>query len=299
MTRRDWGKAAVGGLAATVLPLNRVLGAKKINSTFSGVLLGSQSYSFRDRPLDELIKGMVAVGLGSCELWQGHVEPRELSAKQYSSKDAREELRKWRLTTPLSEFRAIGNKFAAAGIELFAYNLSFREDFTDEEIDRGFQMARAMGAKAMTASSTVPTAKRVDGFARRYRMRVGMHNHSDLRNPNEFATPDSFARALEGASPYLAINLDIGHFTAANFDAVDFMKKHHDRIVSIHVKDRKKNQGDNVPFGTGDTPIKDVLTLMKANRWKFPANLEYEYRGTDTIAEMKACLDYCKSALGA
>ena len=93
------------------------------------------------------------------------------------------------------------------------------------------------------------------------------------------------------------INLDIGHFTAANFDAVDFLTKHHSRIVTLHIKDRKKNQGDNVPLGEGDTPIKAVLQLLKKNRYPIPANIEYEYKGSDTVAEVRKCLDYCKKAL--
>src|SRR5262249_17818266 len=150
-----------------------------------------------------------------CELWQGHVEPRE--------RKPREEMRQWRLSVPLSGFTAVRAKFDRAGIGLYAYNLSFRGDFTDEESDRGFQMAKALGAKVMTASSNVKTGKRVDPFAQRYKMRVGMHNHSNIR-PNEFATPDDFSAAMEGVSKYIAINLDIGHFTAANFDPVDFLR---------------------------------------------------------------------------
>jgi len=106
---------------------------------------------------------------------------------------------------------------------------------------------------------------------------------------------------MAGNSKYIAINLDIGHFTAANFDAVDFLKQHHDRIVTLHVKDRKKNQGDNLPLGQGDTPIKEVLQTLKKNRYKIPANIEYEYGGKgkqfDTLAEVKKCFEYCKNAL--
>jgi sugar phosphate isomerase/epimerase len=207
-------------------------------------------------------------------------------------------LRKWRLSVSLDEFKAVRKKFDVAGINLYAFNYSFRDNFTDEEIERGFKIAQAMGVKIITASSNVSTAKRVDPFAKKYKIRVGMHNHSNIR-PNEFATPDDFAAAMNGTSEYICINLDIGHFTAANFDAVDYLSKNASRIVTLHIKDRKKNQGENVSFGEGDTPIKAVLELLKKNKWKIPANIEYEYKGADTVAEMKKCLAYCKQALGA
>ncbi len=289
ISRRDWNKMMLGGLAASVLPLENLLAAAKPNSKFMGVQIGAQSYSFRDRSLDDAIKGYVDVGINCCELWSGHVEPKGLKP---------DDLRKWRLSVSLDEIKAVRKKFDAAGIQLYAYNYSFREDFTDEEIERGFKIAQAMGIKTLTASSNVTTAKRVDPFAKKYKIRVGMHNHSRIV-ANEFATPDDFANAMNGMSEYICINLDIGHFTAANFDAVDYLNKHHDRIVTLHIKDRKKNQGDNVVFGEGDTPIKPVLELLKQNKWKIPANIEYEYKGADTIAEMKKCLAYCKQALGA
>jgi sugar phosphate isomerase/epimerase len=281
LTRREWNRLALGSLAALSLPIQ--------SCTADGVKIGVQSYSFRDRSLDDAIKAMVEVGLSSCELWSGHVEPKDLK---------REERRDWRLTTPIDEFTKVGEKFKKAGIDLYAYNYSFKDDFTDDEIKRGFEMAKAMGAQVITASANVNTAKRIDVYASQYKMKVGMHNHSNIK-PNEFATADDFAQAMEGNSEYICINLDIGHFTAANFDAVDYLQKHHARIVTLHIKDRKRDQGENVPFGEGDTPIKPVLELLMKNRWKIPANIEYEYNGADTVAEVKRCFEFCKKALGA
>ena len=157
-------------------------------------------------------------------------------------------------------------------------------------------MAGALGVDVITASSNVTTAQRVDPFARRHRIRVGFHNHSNVK-PNEFATPDDFAAALRGASDMLAINLDIGHFTAAGFDALSFLDAHHERILSLHLKDRRRDQGPNVPFGTGDTPIVAVLRRLRDRRWSIPANIEYEYKGADTVDEVRRCLDYCRQAL--
>lgn len=286
MTRREWTRLAAGAAAIGLLPASSLAGP---NSKVKGVQIGAQSYSFRDRSLDDAIKGYLEVGLGTCELWSGHLEPKGLS---------RDDLRKWRLTTPLSFFSLVSEKFRKAGIDLYALNYSFRDDFTDEEIARGFEIGKALGAKVLTASSNVSTAKRIDPFAKKYKMRVGMHNHSNIK-PNEFATPDDFAKAMEGTSEFICINLDIGHFTAANFDAVDFLNKHHDRIVTLHLKDRKRDQGANVPFGEGDTPIKPVLELLSKKRSRIPANIEYEYKGADTLVEMKRCYEFCRKALGA
>lgn len=293
-SRRDFGKTVLGAAGSLVLPVgpDRSFAAAKPHSKVHGVQIGVQSYSFRDRPLDEAIAGMVECGINCCELWQGHVEPRSAT----KGKEAREELRKWRATVSLDEFKKVREKFQKAGIILYAYNYSFREDFSEEEIERGFQMAQALGVKALTASSNVSAARRVDPLAQKYKLPVGMHNHSNIR-PNEFATPDDFAAAMKGMSQYIAINLDIGHFLAAGFDPVAFLQEHHPHIVTLHIKDRKKNQGENVEFGKGDTPIKEVLQVLKKGKHPIPANIEYEYKGSDTVAEVKKCLAYCKQAL--
>jgi sugar phosphate isomerase/epimerase len=294
ISRRDAGKLIVGGGAGLALARGWLSGAARIDSVVRGVQIGAQSYSFRDRLLEAAIKGYQTVGLGECELWSGHIEPNEERTK-------REVLRQWRLATPLDHFRQVRRQFDAAGILLYAYNYSFRKDFTDPEIERGFEMAEALGVKYITASANVSVAPRVDVYAKKYKITVGFHGHDDTKNPDEFSTPETFARAMKGASPYLGVNLDIGHFTAAGYDAVAYIREHHEHIVTLHIKDRKKNHGPNMPFGQGDTPITDVLRLLRDQHWKIPANIEYEYgeeiKGLDTIAEVKKCYEYCRKAL--
>jgi sugar phosphate isomerase/epimerase len=289
LTRRQFSGLVLGGFAG--LPLAGRL-AQAPDSTVAGVRIGAQSYSFRDRSLDETIAAMRAVGLAFCELWQGHVEPRQ----EDGSEAKRDPLRAWRLSVPLDSFREIRKKFDAAGVTLTAYNLSFRDDFTDAELRRGFEMARALGVGVITASATISVIPRVDPLAKEFGIKVGLHNHSKA-DANEFATPDDFAAAMKGASPQIQINLDIGHFTAANFDALDYLDKHHDRIVSLHIKDRTRDQGPYVPFGEGNAPITAVLQRLRDRKWSIPAQIEYEYKGADTVAEVKRCYDYCRAAL--
>jgi len=282
-TRRDVGKIALAALPAATL-----FGQNKINSTIGGVRLGAQSYSFREKPLDGVIQAMIDIGLGECELFSPHIEPKGVS---------RDDLRKWRLTVPRSELEGVKKKFLVAGINLYALNLSFNDSFTDEEIDRGFDIAKALGVGVITASATLTSAKRVAPFAEKHDMIVAFHGHSDVKDPNQFATPEAFAKALAMSKKY-AINLDIGHFVATNYDPVEFIKAHHKDILVLHLKDRKRDQGPNTPWGEGDTPIKQVLQLLKKEKYPMRALIEYEYRGaSDSVTEVKKCFEYCKEAL--
>jgi sugar phosphate isomerase/epimerase len=282
-TRRDFAK-----IALTALPAASLLAQKKINSNIRGVLLGAQSYSFREKPLDGVIQAMSEIGLGDCELFSPHIEPKGVS---------REDLRKWRLTVPLDEIKAVRKKFDDAGINLCAFNLSFNDSFTNDEIDRGFELAKALGVPVITASATVSSARRVAPFADKHNMTVAFHGHSVVKVPNQFAKPEAFAQAL-GMSKKYAINLDIGHFVAANYDPVEYIREQHEHIVILHLKDRKRDQGPNTPWGEGDTPIKQVLQLLKKEKYPIRALIEYEYKGaSDSVTEVKKCFEYCKAAL--
>jgi sugar phosphate isomerase/epimerase len=299
ISRRSFNK-----LALAALPLTSAL-AKMIDSKVAGVQLGVQSYSFRDLQLDEAIQAMVTDGLGDCELFSPHLEPGGPAAaiKNWMTHDPAvqkqfaDNLRQWRISTPISYFEGIRKKFSDAGVHLYAFNYSFDAAMTDPEIDRGFQMAKALGVGLITASTTLSVAQRVVPFAAKHKILVAMHGHSDIKDPEQFATPESFSKALK-MSPNYRINLDIGHFTAAGFDPVDFIQQHHDKIVLLHLKDRKKNDGPNTPWGQGDTPIKGVLQLLKANHYPIPAFIEYEYEGTgSSVEEVAKCYEYAKAAL--
>ena len=288
-----------------------------------GVQLGCQTYSFHDitqggpQAIDRILQTMGRIGLDTCELFSPHLEPFPLPwfaveawapkaptgsgpagdvtaavarnrARESSpeAKALREKLRQWRLSVPLDYFAGIAAKFRQAGVKLFCYNLSFDDSFTDEEINRGFEMAKALGTNIITASSTLSVAKRLAPFAENHRTYVAMHGHSSVKDPNQFSSPATFAAAL-GWSKYFRINLDIGHFWAAGFDPVSFIREQHANITNLHLKDRLKNDGPNVAWAEGPdhTPIRQVLRLLQNSHWPIPALIEYEYQGSGTPAE--------------
>ena len=118
-------------------------------------------------------------------------------------------------------------------------------------------------------------------MAKRHDVRVAVHNHSDIKGEADFDA------ILKGLSDRMAINLDIGHYVAANADPVALLKRRHGDILLLHVKDRKRDNGPNLPFGQGDTPIRETLQLLREERWRIPANIEWEVDG-DRVAAVRS-----------
>src|SRR5947209_1986760 len=292
LSRRDWGKLTAGLLSGTSFAQS--------SAGDAGVRLGACTYSFRDLPrangdaigpvLDALKKCRVNI----CELFSVQVEPENVALNKVlhdltaradgkalspdeararyhaamngpEAKQFREKLREWRINTPMQHFNGVRQRFEAAGVDIFAYTVNFSNDFTGAELDGCFQQARALRAKAIAASTQLSMLPRLKPMAEKYELPVAVHGHSDTKHPDEFSSPETFQRALD-MSPRFKVNLDIGHFTAAGFDAASYIDQHHDRVSHLHLKDRKKNDGPNEPFGEGDTPIKQVLQLLKRKR---------------------------------
>ena len=313
LTRRDLGKLA---LAAGPLCLQSAWA--KPDSKIRGVLIGVQTYSFRQGvPKTEIIPDMVKIGLSEAELMSGDAEalakapamamgygrgprtPEQTAAME----EARKSMTSWRAATTPATFEAVRKMFTDAGIDvgILCYNMG--RTVADDEIDYAFRMAKAMKVRAISSSSTVSVAKRVAPFADKYKTVWAGHGHDNVKDPEEFARPETFEEIMS-FSKYINVNLDVGHFYAAGFDPIPFIQKHHARISNVHLKDRKKNMDDkrgaNLPWGEGETPIKEVLLLMRKEKYPFPANIEMEYgvpKDSDSVAEVAKCYEYAKRIL--
>lgn len=209
------------------------------------------------------------------------------------------ELRNWRTSVSMDKYAAVRKKFEDAGIRLSILCFNMGEAITDEEMDYAFKMGKALGAKSLSTSTKMTVAKRLGPVAEHHKMLIGFHGHDNNADPNETGSLESYAKALSYGK-YNGVNLDIGHFTSANYDALKYIEENHARITNLHIKDRKKDHGPNMTLGQGDTPIKDVLKLVQKKKLAFPCNIELEYRipeGSDAVTEVTKCFDYIKQAL--
>ena len=298
-TRREFGALALGGVSAAAVGLGVVpaaLDAAVINSRFKGVQIGAISYSFRAMSDPRaIVNAMATIGLGEVELMSNHAEALAGAPGGAAAADA---LRAWRLRTTPATWAPVRRVFVNAGIDLrsLCYNMNVKT-MSDTDIEYGLTMAKHLGVKVMSTSTQVSMAQRVAPLADTHQILVAYHGHANVQEPDEVSTPESFAACLAYSKQH-AINLDIGHFTAAGFDAVAFLREQHTRITHLHLKDRKTpaNGGANLPWGQGDTPIAQVLQLLSAEKWDIPANIEFEYPG-DPLLEMPKCLAFCQRAL--
>ncbi|MFL6276494.1 MAG: sugar phosphate isomerase/epimerase family protein [Blastocatellia bacterium] len=278
-TRREFSGILLGAAGAGLLrPFDKVK-----PSVISGIEIGVQSYTFRKFTIEGMIAEMQKVGLSSVELWNGHLDPMKTSE---------------------AEFKAVKKKFDDAGIHVSAYCVNFPKDAGDEHLDRGYNGALLLGTHVMTASVQKSIVPRLDQWSQKYKIKMGLHNHwfgeewYKGDRTQEYETPDDFLNLFKTTSKYMNANLDVGHFSAAGYDPVAFLRQHHDRIVSLHVKDRDKDaKRTNRRFGQGATPVTEVMRAAREIKFKYAANLEYEIEEDHPTAGLLDAFEYVKRAL--
>ena len=304
-----------------------VLGFKKPNSKFAGVQMGVITYSFRSMPhdIDQLLQFCIDAKVSAIEMMgdpaetfagkpvstikmppippkggqppqrQPFTDEQKAQMVEYTKSVAT-----WRATASMDKFKEIRKKFNDAGITIYAFKPNaFGVNNTDAEIEYGINAAKALGANSVTVE--LPTdpiqTKRLGDLGAKHKMYFGYHAHLQ-------ATDILWDVALS-QSPYNSLNLDCGHYIAVGGkntkeSLLALIEAKHDRITSMHMKDRTADGKNNLAWGQGNTPIKEILSLVKTKKYKFPVTIELEYdvpEGSDAVKEVAKCVDYAKGIL--
>lgn len=301
ITRRQFSSLAVSALPFAFA--RSAFAAGKPNSTVNGVTIGMNvPYSFGNVNMsgDEVLNNLVQLGLSGVELRTQPVEaflgsPAAGTGKQPKDPAIATKLREWRESMDASKAEAFRKTWNDAGVLIEIVKVDGLFKMSDGELDYAFKLAKTLGARAISTeiSHTDDELKRVGHFADKHQFLVAYHGHATT-GPADWEKAFALAK-FNGA------NVDIGHFVAGDFGSpVPFITKYHDRISHVHIKDRKVHNGGNAPFGEGDTPIKDVLRLIRDNKWPIQATIEFEYKvpqGSDRMTELAKAIQYCRDAL--
>src|SRR5258707_897358 len=199
----------------------------------------------------------------------------------------------------MSKIKDFRKKYEDAGVRIEIVKFDGVAEMSDDVADYAFTFAKALGARAISCEIPVSKTKWFGEFAAKHKLMVGYHGHTNITDPEAFVRPESWETSMS-YSKYNGVNLDVGHFIAGNNKSpVEFLKKYADRVTHIHLKDKKLNNGPNTVWGEGDTPIKEVLQLMKKEKYPFQGTIELEYKvpdDSDIMKECARCVDYCRTA---
>lgn len=327
VSRRKFLELSAAAAAFTILPSHSGFPSSRPNqkgskpdSVFGGVQVGAITYSWRSMPgsAEDILNYCISTGISSLELMgdvaekyaglpQGPVKPApatnlsdaEIARFEKESKEAREAQKTWRTGASMKKFEELRKMYNDAGVTIHIAKFS-PESWTEKEVEYSFRAAKALGAKGVTNEIGDNACRILGPVAQKMGMYAIFHQHLQPGEPGW-----NFDKFLE-YSPANMLNFDAGHyFGATGKHPNEIIERLHKRIVSIHLKDKTGPSGNpantNMPWGKGETPIADILLLLKKNKWPIYADIELEYpvpEGSDAVAEVKKCVDFCKNILG-
>jgi sugar phosphate isomerase/epimerase len=276
------GAAGAGGRAA---------GAAPANAPATGSTPPAATGSWNGQPC---VIPTAGGGGGRRGGGRGEMTPEQVAAQQEQAA----KLKAWRTSVSMDAFKKLRQMYHDAGVTIYAWK-QLSTNMSDEEFEYIFNVAEALGCTHTTLELPTDAAqlKRIGDFAQKKKIYAAYHTHLQ-------GTMTAFDQAFALSKGNMA-NVDFGHWVAGGNvggTPMQFLQKHHDRISSFHLKDRTRpeNCALNLAWGTGETPIKEILQLVKKNQWKIPASIELEYNvpeGSDAVQEVRKCVDYCRKAL--
>ena len=330
VTRRKFIESASAMTVLSVLPgylSGSALRLSLPDTLIKGVQIGVIApFSFRGLPgsVDDVLGYLIKLGITTVELMSAPIElfagaptapPRPqvvappagapatggfqrapLTPEQQAAQDKyTADLKTWRLSVPMTKFEELRKKYSDAGVTINLIKFDpLNRPLSDEEINYCFKVAKALGVKGITTTMALDKGKILGPFADKHKMWVGFHNQL-------IQIPDEIIDALLSSSNYLGLNLDVGHYFGENNKSpIPVIKKYKNRIISLHLTDRKSNNGPSMPFGEGETPIKEILQLCSEQKYPFGADIDLDYQvpaGSDGMVEVAKCVQYCRDAL--
>jgi len=245
--RRDFIRAALGGLAAAAMPLRAL----------SKLRIGIGTYTYHNFSMDDMIAQLTAL----------HIREIEMSRGEFML-----------MNHPGDElFRSARAKFDRAGIRCVSYySATLRED---QDIENAVRFAKLLGAGNITGDATGDILNRIDRRLTQEGLSFGIHNHF-FKQKFAYESPEDVLKALSGLSKTMGATADVGHFASCGYDPVDAIRKLSPRLKLVHLKDVQAAGGEvNVLLGKGISKIPEVMEELHRQNFVGLVAIEYEKEG--------------------
>ncbi len=196
-----------------------------------------------------------------------------------------------------SEWGKARKEFAAAGLQIVSVGkIDFAID-TDEEVERNFQYAQALGAAGIVMAPKPAILPRIERFVKQYNIKAFIHCHGP--EDKVFPTPDSVLKAVKGMDARMGLCLDSGHTMRAGVDLIAAIKQAGPRLLDFHIKDLRdlKDRSTSCQVGDGAIPVPAIFRTLKQINYRGDVNLEYEVLADHPLPGMLASLAYMRGAL--
>ncbi|MEP6857841.1 MAG: sugar phosphate isomerase/epimerase [Gemmatimonadales bacterium] len=261
------------GLEAPLTPARTAGSYSKAKEV--GVKLGVASYSLRNFPRAKAIEMTKALGTPYINLKSVHLS--------YESSQA--------------EMAAVRREIEAAGLQIVGGGTITFEKDTDEDVQRYFDYAKAAGMPVMVSTCNPAFLPRVEKFAKRYDIKVALHNHGP--EDTNFPSPYDVLKAVKGMDARMGLCMDIGHTVRTGTDPVRAAADAGPRLLDMHAKDLRdlKVKESQCIVGEGRMPIAALFRQLEKMRYPGYVNLEYEIDADDPLPGMKQSMAHMRGVL--
>lgn len=242
-----------------------------------GLKVGVATYTLRDLPIEDAIKGVKRVGL-----------------KYVSIKNVKNHID---LSHPTEERKRRAQMFRDAGlIPLSVGNVSMRSG--EAEARKAFEYARDIGVPTIVCAPSLEAIPFLDAMVKEFDIKLAIHNHGP-EDKGYFPSPYDVMRAVEKFDKRIGLCIDVGHTARAGVDPAESILKCQERLYDCHMKDISALGDKNTPIegGRGILDSKSILAALLKIKYQGLVGFEYEKDGKDPVPGLAESVGYIKGVL--
>ena len=281
ISRRQMIKAVALASAIPAIPLFPLASVSTAAAAdadaWHGLKVGVATYTLRELPIEEAIKGVKRVGL-----------------KYVSIKNVKNHID---LSHASEERKQRAQMFRDAGlIPLSVGNVSMRTGEAD--IRKAFEYARDIGVPTIVCAPSLEAIPILDKMVKEFDIKLAIHNHGP-EDKGFFPSPFDVMRAVEKFDKRIGLCIDVGHTARAGVDPADSILKCQERLYDLHMKDISALGDKNTPIegGRGILDSKSILAAILKIKYQGLVGFEYEKDGKDPVPGLAESVGYVKGLL--